>query len=165
MQWGGCSNSAVQQQLVSWNLTSLFSAHMAISETKGQGWRVILTQWRNANDTLTSTQAMQKRVRWTFFGYVAASRKRVCLQASDTTVSGNLFPLDATAPASSSTADAVRRFSVTYTTFLSLLTAQLVIKLEHGPMPNVMVALPNIGGARCSMPQCLANAHYQSDVH
>jgi len=26
-------------------------------------------------------------------------------------------------------------------------------KLECGPMPNVMVALPNIGGALCSMPQ------------
>jgi len=25
-------------------------------------------------------------------------------------------------------------------------------KLECGPMPNVMVALPNIGGARCSTP-------------
>jgi len=27
------------------------------------------------------------------------------------------------------------------------------IKLECGPMPNVMVALPNIGGALCSTPQ------------
>jgi len=27
-------------------------------------------------------------------------------------------------------------------------------------MPNVMVALPNIGGALCSTPQSLANAHY-----
>jgi len=26
-------------------------------------------------------------------------------------------------------------------------------KLEHGPMPNVMAALPNIGGAICSTPQ------------
>jgi len=26
-------------------------------------------------------------------------------------------------------------------------------KLECGPMPNVMVALPNKGGALCSMPQ------------
>jgi len=26
-------------------------------------------------------------------------------------------------------------------------------------MPNVMVALPNIGGALCSMPQSLADAH------
>jgi len=30
---------------------------MAISETKGQGWRVILTQWRKASDILTSTLA------------------------------------------------------------------------------------------------------------
>jgi len=27
-------------------------------------------------------------------------------------------------------------------------------------MPNVMVALPNIGGALCSKPQSLADAHY-----
>jgi len=27
-------------------------------------------------------------------------------------------------------------------------------------MPNVMVALPNIGGALCSTPQSFANAHY-----
>ena len=27
-------------------------------------------------------------------------------------------------------------------------------------MPNVMVALPNIGGALCSTPQSLAHAHY-----
>ena len=32
------------QQLVSWSLTSLFSTNMAISETKGQGWKVICTQ-------------------------------------------------------------------------------------------------------------------------
>ena len=34
------------------------------------------------------------------------------------------------------------------------------IKLECGPMPNVMVALPNTGGALCSTPQSLADAHY-----
>jgi len=33
-------------------------------------------------------------------------------------------------------------------------------KLECGPMPNLMVALPNIGGALCSTPQSLAAAHY-----
>jgi len=33
-------------------------------------------------------------------------------------------------------------------------------KLECGPMPNVMVALPNIGVALCSTPQSLADAHY-----
>ena len=32
--------------------------------------------------------------------------------------------------------------------------------LKCGPMPNVMVALPNIGGALCSTPQSLADAHY-----
>ena len=33
-------------------------------------------------------------------------------------------------------------------------------KLECGPMPNVLVALPNVGGALCSTPQSLADAHY-----
>ena len=33
-------------------------------------------------------------------------------------------------------------------------------ELERGPMPNVMAALPNIGGALSSMPQSLADAHY-----
>jgi len=28
----------------------------------------------------------------------------------------------------------------------------------------VMAAMPNIGGALCSMPQSLADAHYQSGV-
>ena len=32
-------------------------------------------------------------------------------------------------------------------------------ELECGPVPNVMVALPNIGGALCSTPQSLADAH------
>jgi len=27
-------------------------------------------------------------------------------------------------------------------------------------MPNVMAALPNIGGALCSMPHCVADAQY-----
>ena len=33
-------------------------------------------------------------------------------------------------------------------------------QLECGQMPNMMVALPNIGGALCSTPQSLADAHY-----
>ena len=33
--------------------------------------------------------------------------------------------------------------------------------LQCGPMPNVMVALPNIGGALCSTPQSLDRAHAQ----
>jgi len=33
-------------------------------------------------------------------------------------------------------------------------------KLECGPMPNVIVALPNIGGALCSTPQNFADAQY-----
>jgi len=38
------------------------------------------------------------------------------------------------------------------------------LKLECGPMPKVMVALSNIGGAFCSTPQSLADAHYWSTV-
>jgi len=34
------------------------------------------------------------------------------------------------------------------------------IKLECGPMPNVMAALPNTGGGLCSTPQSLTDAHY-----
>jgi len=32
-------------------------------------------------------------------------------------------------------------------------------------MPNMMAALPNIGGALCSTPQSVANAQYLSVVH
>jgi len=40
--------------------------------------------------------------------------------------------------------------------------AQIIIleTRKCGPMPNVMAALPNIGGALCSTPQSLADAHY-----
>ena len=38
------------------------------------------------------------------------------------------------------------------------------LKLECGPMPNVMVTLPNIGGALCSTPQSLAGAYYLTAV-
>jgi len=38
------------------------------------------------------------------------------------------------------------------------------VKLECGPMPNVMAALPNTGGAPCSTPQSLADAQYWSAV-
>jgi len=34
------------------------------------------------------------------------------------------------------------------------------IKLECGPMPNLVVALPNTGGALCSTPQSFADAPY-----
>ena len=37
-------------------------------------------------------------------------------------------------------------------------------KIECGPMPNLMAALPNIGGALCSTPQSLADAHYAKPV-
>jgi len=35
---------------------------------------------------------------------------------------------------------------------------------ECGPMPNLMVALPNTGGALCSTAQSLANAHHLTAV-
>jgi len=37
-------------------------------------------------------------------------------------------------------------------------------KLEYEPMPNVMAALPNVGGALFSTPQTLADVHYSSAV-
>ena len=46
--------------------------------------------------------------------------------------------------------------------FLGFLFPHVVQKqqLECGPMPYVMAALPNIGGAICSTPQSLADAQY-----
>jgi len=41
-----------------------------------------------------------------------------------------------------------------------VLMSVTVTKLEYGPMPKVMAALLNIGGALCSTPQSLADAHY-----
>jgi len=38
------------------------------------------------------------------------------------------------------------------------------LKLECGPVPNVMAALPNIAGALCSTPQSLAGAHCSNAV-
>jgi len=35
-----------------------------------------------------------------------------------------------------------------------------ITNYKCGPMPNVMVALPNTGGVLCSTPQSLADAHY-----
>jgi len=49
------------------------------------------------------------------------------------------------------------RLSVHFLSFPYL--PQLKYNYKCGPMPNVMVALPNIGGALCSTPQSLANAH------
>jgi len=48
-------------QLVSWSLPSLFSTNTAISEMKGQGWRVIITMWRQASNILTSTLAATQK--------------------------------------------------------------------------------------------------------
>ena len=37
-------------------------------------------------------------------------------------------------------------------------------KLECGTIPNLIPAVPNIGGALCSTPQSLADAHYLTAV-
>jgi len=37
-------------------------------------------------------------------------------------------------------------------------------QLECGPMPSMMAALPNIGGALCSTRQSAADAYYKSAV-
>jgi len=37
-------------------------------------------------------------------------------------------------------------------------------KLECGPLPNMVAALPYIGGALCWTPQSLADTHYWSAV-
>ena len=48
--------------------------------------------------------------------------------------------------------------------FSSVTAIVINSKLECGPMSNVMVALPNIGGALCSTPQSLARAHCSTAV-
>jgi len=53
----------------------------------------------------------------------------------------------------SPTAEHLYKFAVEF-------ASKTIFKLEYGPMPNVMVALPNTGGALCSTPQSLADAHY-----
>jgi len=51
--------------------------------------------------------------------------------------------------------------SLVTSVFVTLVLVSLTLnKLQCGPMPNVMAALPNIGGALCSTPQSLADAHY-----
>jgi len=65
----------------------------------------------------------------------------------------------------------IRTFSVAAVnsskqTCFSLTECQLIRKLECGPMPNVMVTLPNIGGALFSTPQSLFNkVFFRLSVH
>ena len=40
-----------------------------------------------------------------------------------------------------------------------LLSPRFTYQLECGPMPNVLAALLNIGGALCSTPQSSADTH------
>jgi len=68
------------------------------------------------------------------------------------------------------------KLPIHYTSFMALRLRQMQLsaktgynpvlktKLECGSMPNVMAALPNIGGALCSTPQSLVHARYQTDV-
>ena len=52
----------------------------------------------------------------------------------------------------------LKAFGVAVTALGASIQYDTTLKLECGPMPNVMVALPNIGGALCSTPQNLADA-------
>ena len=47
-----------------------------------------------------------------------------------------------------------------YGAFSGKIQIKLFRRLECGPMPNVMVALPNVGSALCSTPPSLAEGHY-----
>jgi len=49
-------------------------------------------------------------------------------------------------------------------TFVFGLRTKNLTTVECGPMLNVIAALSNIGGALCSTPQSLADAHYSSAV-
>ena len=46
----------------------------------------------------------------------------------------------------------------------SVFSTSIKDKLECESMLTVMAALPNVGGALCSTPQTLADAHYSSAV-
>jgi len=48
--------------------------------------------------------------------------------------------------------------------FCAFIGKQITHKLEYGPIPNVIAALPNTGGALCSTQQSLADAHYWNAV-
>jgi len=84
----GCCQRVVMTShcysLVSRRLPSPFSANMATSETIGQGWRAILTQWKKASNILTSTPAAfsfsshpeRERDRETHLNYYASAYNR-----------------------------------------------------------------------------------------
>ena len=63
---------------------------------------------------------------------------------------------------------ALQQTAVPVHTMISFYSPEMVATInttiECGLMPNVMVALPNIGGALCSTPQSLADAHYLTVV-
>jgi len=47
-----------------------------------------------------------------------------------------------------------------HVSYYMFLKTKNIGQLEMWPMPNVLVALPNIGGAICSTPRSMAEAHY-----
>jgi len=51
------------------------------------------------------------------------------------------------------------RFTQILLTKMDMLSKNKTNELECGPLPNVMAALPNIGGTLCATPQSLADAH------
>jgi len=60
--------------------------------------------------------------------------------------------------------DMVGHLTITSLQIHHRVCSERIFKLECGPMPNVMAALPNIGGALCSTPQSLADDHYLTAV-
>ena len=88
-----------------------------------------------------------------------------CWRDASTALSASTFPMSSRTATCASASASSRCSSKSTRTFLSRFGRQgyatkKQTKLECGPMPNVMVALPNIGGALCSTPQSFADAHY-----
>jgi len=79
--------------------------------------------------------------------------RSVCRDTNHATPSYSNTPYQASAAIRSETK---RRYKLESEHFKHVIN----VKLECGPMRNLMVALPNIGGALCSTPQSLADAHY-----
>jgi len=70
------------------------------------------------------------------------------------------YMLPVAAAARSSSDDNAMFLQVLWMTPCCDMIGQIQIQLECGPMSNVMVALPNTGGALCSTPQSLTDVHY-----
>jgi len=72
-------------------------------------------------------------------------RARVCVEFSEF--------------ASSLTVQILLFFLLTIKAYTTAAVDLFTNKLEYGPMPNVMAALPNVSIALCSTPQSFADAH------